>query len=202
MLVKVIFQVLVFEGFDELDAIAPYEVLQRAAAVLPDWQVDLVTADGTTSVTGAFGLEVRTRGGTLGRPVRPDVVIVPGGGWVARSGRGARTEVKRGVIPALLAQLHGAGTTLAAVCTGAMLLAAVGLVKNRPAVTHHAAIEELRAAGAEIVDRRVVDAGDIVTAGGVTSGLDLALHLVERFASAGLAREIDTSMEYSRRRPA
>jgi transcriptional regulator GlxA family with amidase domain len=98
-----------------------------------------------------------------------------------------------------LAQLHRDGTTLASVCTGAMLLAAAGLLKNRPATTNHAALEELRAAGAQVISARVVDDGNIVTAGGITCGMDLTLWLVERFAGAEIAHIMEQRLEYERR---
>jgi transcriptional regulator GlxA family with amidase domain len=126
-------------------------------------------------------------------------VIVPGGGWNSRSSQGAWAEAERGEIPARLAELHQAGTNIAAVCTGAMLLASAGLLRGRAATTHHGAIEELRAAGAEIVPARVVDDDTIITAGGVTSGLDLTLWLVERFAGPQTALVVEREMEYERR---
>ena len=89
--------------------------------------------------------------------------------------------------------------TVATVCTGGMIAAAAGLVAGRPAVTHHSALRDLEAAGAEVVRARVVDDGDLVTAGGVTSGLDLALRLVERHFGAELADAIADELEYERR---
>jgi transcriptional regulator GlxA family with amidase domain len=80
-----------------------------------------------------------------------------------------------------------------------MILAAAGLTDGRPATTHHAAIEDLRATGARIVDARVVDDGDLLTAGGVTSGLDLALWLVEREAGPALAQRVAEDLEHERR---
>jgi transcriptional regulator GlxA family with amidase domain len=80
-----------------------------------------------------------------------------------------------------------------------MLVAAAGLLKGRPATTHHGAIDDLRAAGAEIIEARVVDDGDVVSAGGVTSGLDLALWLVERFAGVEIVHKVESEMEFERR---
>src|SRR5262249_51353304 len=97
------------------------------------------------------------------------------------------------------ARLHTAGTILAGVCTGAMLLAAAHLVIGRHATTHHLALDELRAAGATVVDARVVDDGDLITSGGVTSGTDLALWLVERFFGPQVALQIESRLEYERR---
>jgi transcriptional regulator GlxA family with amidase domain len=130
-----------------------------------------------------------------------DVLLVPGGGWVTRSDPGAWGEVQRGGWLPVLAQARVSTRCLAAVCTGSMLLAHAGLVRGRRAATHHGARDDLRAAGAVVVEGRVVDDGDLVTSGGVTSGLDLALWLVEREFSAEVADGIATRMEYEWERP-
>jgi transcriptional regulator GlxA family with amidase domain len=192
------FQILIFDGFDELDAIAPYEVLQDAVRVKEGDRVDLVTVEAATEITADHGLRVRPSA-QLNLEKRPDVLIVPGGGWIDRSPRGAYAEAQRGVIPKAIKSLHDSGTICAAVCTGAMLLATAGILKKRPATTHHGAIKDLEASGANIVHARVVDDGSVITAGGVTSGLDLALWLVERFYGPQLAHKIETTLEYERR---
>jgi transcriptional regulator GlxA family with amidase domain len=87
---------------------------------------------------------------------------------------------------------------IASVCTGAMALAAAGLLEGRRATTHHAALEDLRRSGADVVDARVVDDGDIVSCGGVTSGIDLALWLVERFAGDEVADRVARDIEHDR----
>nr|WP_269815415.1 DJ-1/PfpI family protein [Kribbella monticola] len=89
---------------------------------------------------------------------------------------------------------------MASVCTGAMLLAEAGLVKGRPATTNRNAWAELETFGAELKKNRVVDDGTLVTAGGITAGIDLALHLVEREISGEVADSIAASMEYARDR--
>jgi len=193
-------EILIYPGFDELDAIAPFEVLQHARKRGAAFDVQLVSLEGAAEIRGANGLCVRAEG-RLGASVIPDLVIVPGGGWAARSPQGAWAEAQRGETPAAIRQLHTSGVTLAAVCSGAMLLSAAGLLRERPATTHHTAIDELRASGAQIVEARVVDDGDIVTAGGITSGLDLGLWLVERFAGAELALQVETMLEFQRRGP-
>jgi transcriptional regulator GlxA family with amidase domain len=102
------------------------------------------------------------------------------------------------VLPRIVTAAHARGALVGSVCTGAMLLAATGLTAGRRMTTHQFAIDDLRASGAEVVEARFVDDGDIVSAGGVTAGIDLALHLVQRFAGAGMADEVATEIEYQR----
>jgi transcriptional regulator GlxA family with amidase domain len=191
-------EIVVFDGFDEMDAIAPYEVLRTAAALGAPIEADLVGAHGAATVTASHGLRLVV---DRGPSEAPDVVLVPGGGWF--HGAGVRDEIERGDLPRVMAAAHEAGSIVGSVCTGAMLLAAAGLVEGRRATTHHEAIADLRGAGAEIVDgARFVDDGDIVSAGGVTSGLDLALHLVERVAGRSIADRVAREIEYERRETA
>ncbi|MGH2866046.1 MAG: DJ-1/PfpI family protein, partial [Solirubrobacteraceae bacterium] len=110
---------------------------------------------------------------------------------------GAWAEVQRGLLPAEIAARHAAGSVVAGVCTGVMLLAAAGLLRGRPAVTHRVALEALRESGAEVHPKaRVVDDGDVLTAGGVTSALDLALHIVVRERGAEHAAVEARRLEY------
>jgi transcriptional regulator GlxA family with amidase domain len=164
-------EILLFDGFDDLDAFGPFEVLAEAG--LP---TRFVTIEPAERVRSAHGATVIPHG-VLGDP---DLVLVPGGGWNDRSGSGAYAEARRGVITKALAERHAAGRRIGSVCTGAMLLAEAGILRDRPAITHHSALEDLRTFGADVREgERVVDDGDIITAAGVTSGLDLALYLVK-----------------------
>jgi transcriptional regulator GlxA family with amidase domain len=185
--------IIIYEGFDELDAIGPFEVLTQAARMGAGVSTRLVTLEPVEWVTASHGLEVKPHGVL---DAAADLVVVAGGGWAGRTERGAWGEAQRGVLPATLAELHRAGTPLAAVCTGGMLLAAAGLLKGRPAVTHRSARDDLVASGAAWSDHRVVDDGDMVTSGGVTSGLDLALWLVERHFGTDLKARVASHIEY------
>jgi transcriptional regulator GlxA family with amidase domain len=189
-------EVLLYDGFDELDALAPWEVLSRLAGARDDVDAALVSLDGAAAVRAAYGTRVEPHRALA---ERVDLLVVPGGGWNSRAVQGAWAESRRGEVPAAIRTRHEGGALVASVCTGAMLLAVAGLLDGRPAVTHHGAIDDLRAAGARIVGARVVDDGDIVTAGGVTSGLDLALHLVERYFGAEAALAAERELEYERR---
>jgi transcriptional regulator GlxA family with amidase domain len=190
-------QIVIFNGFDELDAIAPHEIWHMAKDLKPEVEVQLVTPDGFKEITAANGLRVHAEG-QMAAP-RPDILVVPGGGWITRAPAGAWAEAQRGALPARLAQLHRDGVVMASVCTGAMLLASAGLLKNRPATTNRGALDELGAMGAKVVRARVVDHGDIITAGGITSGLDLTLWLVERFLGTETAHVLEERLEYERR---
>ncbi|MUV59739.1 hypothetical protein GJ634_02810 [Halobacterium sp. CBA1126] len=109
---------------------------------------------------------------------------------------GAWAEVQDGTLPERLATLYDAGATVATVCTGALIAAEGGLLEGRPATTHESAKDDLREYGVDVRDDRFVDDGDVLTAGGVTSGIDLALHLVEREWSADIARTVAEEIEY------
>lgn len=189
-------EILVFDGFDDLDGLAPLRVLRGAAVAGAPFDVALVTLEPVAEVTTSSGLRV-VPDGVLGEKV--DILVVPGGGWATRAERGAWAEYNRSAIPHAISRLHGDGAIVATVCTGGMLAQKAGITAGRPATTHHAAIDELRASGAEIVSARVVDDGTLVSSGGVTSGIDLALWLIERFAGPEIAARVETNLEYERR---
>jgi transcriptional regulator GlxA family with amidase domain len=188
-------RIIVYDGADELDFVGPYEVLDSAAKLGKDVDVALVTLQPQAEITAAHGMRIRPHGVLEGQV---DLVVVPGGGWAARAARGVRAEIERGEMIARITALHQDGATVAGVCTGAMALAAAGLLDGRAAVTHHGAVADLRATTARVIEARVVDDGDIITCGGVTSSLDLALWVVERFWGAETANTIARALEYSR----
>ncbi|ADB35699.1 ThiJ/PfpI domain protein [Kribbella flavida DSM 17836] len=186
-------EILVFDGVDELDVLGPYEAWSLAAGQ-SDLEVVLVGLDGPAEITGNHGLQFKAPEG-LGVP---NAVLVPGGGWLTRAEQGAWAEARRGVLPARLAELAPELDWIGSVCTGSMLLAEAGLLKGRPATTNHSAWPELEAFGVELKKNRVVDDGTVVTSGGITAGLDLALHIVERKISPDVADQVADSLEYTR----
>jgi transcriptional regulator GlxA family with amidase domain len=190
-------EILLYDGFDELDGIAPFEVLRTAEEYGAGIHAVLVGADGAGTVTASHGTRVQVDGGLSDGA---DMLLVPGGSWNSRGERGAWAEAQRGEVPARIAAAHGRGARIASVCTGAMLVSAAGILDGRRATTHHGAIEELRATAARVVDgARVVDDGDILSAAGVTSGIDLALHIVEQEVGADIAARVADEIEYERR---
>jgi len=178
--------IILYDGFDDLDAIGPFEVFNHAQTFGADLEVGLYALPSQDLVESCHGLRVEPDGAL---PEAPDLVVVPGGGW---------GEVEKDLSDAL-AGLHDSGATLASVCTGGVLLARAGLTDGRPAITHHEAVADLQALDAEVVDARVVDDGDLVTAGGVTAGIDLALHLLEREFGVDVSEQVADIMAYEPR---
>ncbi|MCH0541908.1 DJ-1/PfpI family protein [Streptomyces sp. MUM 203J] len=189
-----------FEGVEELDHTAPYEVFALAARLAArPVQVRYVTLDAPGVLRCAHGTEVGVRDGWA--PHEADILVVPGGGYQRPGGPGARAEIERGALPAALSEAarQNPALTLASVCTGAMLLSAAGLTRDRPCTTHHLSLADLEAQGGILKKARVVDDGTLVTAGGITSGLDLALWLTRRELGADLALRVEAMLEYESR---
>lgn len=200
-------QIVLFEGFDPLDVIAPFEVLCAGSDALGGaLEVRLVGIDRAGPVTsGTRGLQLHATDRL--RPDEPGFVVIPGA-----SGPIAGDPDEVDTIPVLLSRLGGTalpdlvrrafaadGTVVATVCGGSLALAMAGLLDGRTAVTHRLGNDVLEATGVTVVNARVVDDGDLVSAGGVTSGLDLALHLLERHYGARIAHTVEQLFEYERR---
>ncbi|MFC8790782.1 DJ-1/PfpI family protein [Streptomyces cinereoruber] len=191
-------QVVLFEGVEELDFAAPYEVLSASDYFTErDVEVRYVAHDGPRAVTAAFG--TRLRADHRWAPQEADILVVPGGGYARREDPGVWAEIRRGALPRALAAACRPGLTITGLCTGVMLLSAAGLTRGRPCTTHHRAQADLAEQGGVLKKARVVDDGDLVTAGGVTSGLDLALWLVRRELGVDAALGLEGMLEYEAR---
>jgi len=183
--------IVLFERLTALDAIGPYEVLQR----LPGAEVTFV---------GAEQGSVRTENGFLGLTVdaafadvdRADVLVVPGG-------VGCRALVDDEQTLAWIRMIHEDTRYTTSVCTGSLVLAAAGLLDGLTATTHWASYDELRTLGAEPTTQRVVEHLDqrVITAAGVSSGIDMALRLSELLVDADAARAMQLMIEYDPQPP-
>lgn len=186
----------VFEGAEELDFVGPWEVLAAWRFLYPD-DVDLVmVADTTDPVTSAKGMRVvpDVNWQDLGDI---DVLVYPGG-------RGTRAQVGDEGIRERLRSLKQRGTLMTSVCTGALVYADAGLLDGRPATTYWSAFDELLPLGRDIdprPDDRFVDDDDVITAAGVSAGIDMALHLVARLGSLEKAREVRRYIQYEPQPP-
>jgi putative intracellular protease/amidase len=176
--------VLLYDRFTALDAVGPYDVLGR----IPGAQLTFVAAE-----PGPVRTEQRSLALVADAPMReyphPDIVVVPGG-------FGTRDLLEDEEILGWLREAHEHTKWTTSVCTGSLLLAAAGILDGLEATTHWLARDELAALGAVPVPDRVVRQGKIVTAAGVSSGIDMALHLASLEAGDTVAQAIQLGIEY------
>ena len=185
--------VVLWDGVEELDFAGPYEVL-TAWARESDRAITVRTvAESTEPVRCSHGLRVLPD--VAWRELGPiDVLVLPGGD--------SRPLVADDGFVQRMRDLAGAGTLMTSVCTGALVYGAAGMLAGRPATTHWSALDRLAAYGVEVdADARFVDDGDIVTAAGVSAGIDMALHLVARLESPERARSIRRYIQYDPQPP-
>ncbi len=176
--------ILLYEGFTALDAIGPYEVLRSA----PGWEVEFVAKQRgeVRTDSGAVGL---TADRSLEETEAPEILLVPGG-------MGTRQKMEDEEILAWLRQVDQRTKWTTSVCTGSLLLAAAGLLEGKRATGHWAWLEPLRQFGADPVGGRYVEDGKVITAAGVSAGIDMALYLVGREAGPEVAQAIQLGIEY------
>lgn len=183
--------IMLYPGFTALDFIGPYESLRY----LPDAEVRFVwhevgpiVADSQVLVVGATH--------TFDETPSPDLLLIPGG-------FSTMEHARDGKVLDWVRRAHETSTWTTSVCSGSVILAAAGLLKGKRATSHWAALQVLRTFGAQPVgDERIVDAGDkIVTAAGVSAGIDLGLWLAGRIGGEAKARAIQLSMEYDPQPP-
>jgi transcriptional regulator GlxA family with amidase domain len=185
--------VLLFNNVEELDAIGPFEVLAGWTTMFPDdgWRTTTVGLNGAEPIRCAHGLVV-TPETSFDAAGRIDLLVYPGG-------RGARDLVDDEAHLDWLRKQAGEIELMTSVCTGALVLGAAGLLHGRRATTHWGALERLAAIDSTIDIRsqdRYVDDGDIVTAAGISAGIDMALHLVDRLAGEEHARRVRKMLQY------
>ncbi|WKG04532.1 DJ-1/PfpI family protein [Mycolicibacterium sp. HK-90] len=183
--------IVLYPGFTALDFIGPYEILHR----LPDTEVRFVwhepgpiTADSGVLVVGATHSFAETPS--------PDLVLVPGGPTTVEHARDEK-------VLAWLRQAHQTAEWTTSVCSGSLLLAAAGILDGRRATSHWLVLPALKTFGVTAVgDQRIVDAGDqIVTAAGVSAGIDLAMWLAGQIAGESKAKAIQLGIEYDPQPP-
>jgi transcriptional regulator GlxA family with amidase domain len=193
----VIIGVALFEGAEELDWAGPWEVLAAWAQQWPDDGVRVLTlAREPGTITCAKGLQVVPEETWETAPPL-DVLVYPGG-------RGTRRELADEGVLDWIRGLASGGTVVASVCTGSLVFAAAGLLDGKPATTHWQSLELLPTLGREIEvrpDDRFVDNGAVLTAAGVSAGIDMALHLVARLHSSDRAREVRRYIQYDPKPP-
>lgn len=184
--------ILLFDGFEELDAVGPWEVLSSWTRTFPQdgYAVTMMSADGRP-VTAAKGLTVGVHTSIADAPPL-EVLLYPGGQGTRRLMTDPEhlewVRAQRATVP-----------LMTSVCTGSLVYAAAGLLHGRPATTHWASLSLLAELDETITVRpedRFVDDDDLITSAGVSAGIDMALHLVDRLAGTERARAIRRDIQY------
>jgi putative intracellular protease/amidase len=181
--------ILIYDRFTALDAVGPYEVLSR----LPDSTTTFVAEIAGPKRTDTDVLAL-TADASIADVPSPDILLVPGG-------PGQSALMDDGPVHEWLRKAHETTTWTTSVCTGSLILAAAGLLEGKRATSHWTAMEELGSLGAQATAERVVFDGKIVTAAGVSAGIDMALALVARIAGDELAQAIQLGIEYDPQPP-
>jgi transcriptional regulator GlxA family with amidase domain len=181
--------ILIFDGITALDAVGPYEVLRS----VPGWEVEFVAkASGEVRTdSGALGLSADR---ALADASDPDIVLVPGGA-------GNRPLLSDEEVLSWLRAVDRKTRWTTSVCTGSLVLGAAGLLEGKRATGHWLYLEPLRSYGADPVGGRFVEDGKVVTAAGVSAGIDMALHLVGREAGPEVAQAVQLAIEYDPQPP-
>jgi putative intracellular protease/amidase len=179
----------IFDRITALDAIGPYEVLSR----LPGARVRWIAITAGTYQTDNRMLTM-TADEPLSAVPHPEILVVPGG-------FGTRSLMTPNPLLDWIRAAHETSQWTTSVCTGSLLLGAAGLLKGLDATSHWAALDDLAALGAKPTLERVVERGKIITAAGVSSGIDMALTLAARIAGDEFAQSIQLGIEYDPQPP-
>jgi transcriptional regulator GlxA family with amidase domain len=181
--------ILLYEKLTALDAVGPYEVLRA----VPGWEVRFVGAStgNVRTDSGALGLSADYSFDEVGEA---DIVLVPGG-------EGSEQAMVDDAVLAWLRRVDGGTKWTTSVCTGSLVLGAAGLLEGKRATSHWLYLKRLAELGADPVGGRFVEDGKVITAAGVSAGIDMALHLVGREAGPEVAQAIQLGIEYDPQPP-
>jgi putative intracellular protease/amidase len=175
---------LLYDGFTALDAVGPYEVLSR----IPGAQVKFVASEPGSKATETHSLTM-VADSSLADVPEPEILVVPGG-------FGTRRLLENQELLDWLRGAHEKTTWTTSVCTGSLLLGAAGILEGLRATSHWAVLDRLAEFGAIPTKERVVEEGKVVTAAGVSSGIDMGLRLAERIGGEDMAKAIQLGIEY------
>jgi transcriptional regulator GlxA family with amidase domain len=176
--------IFIYDQLAALDAVGPYEVMRN----VPGWEVSFVAKEkgDTRTEDGSLGL-VADR--SLDEVGEPDIVLVPGG-------IGSRPLMRDEEVLTWLREVDRHTKWTTSVCTGSLILGAAGLLEGKRATSNWLVLDALRQFGADPVGGRWVEDGKVVTAAGVTAGIDMALHLVAQEAGPEVAQAVQLGIEY------
>jgi transcriptional regulator GlxA family with amidase domain len=184
--------ILLFNDVEVLDFAGPFEVFNVANEAAEHKAFFVYTvAEGDKHVRARNGLKV-TADFTLSEAPRPDIIVVPGG-------NGRRIQMDNEVVLDWLRESFALSEHVLSVCTGAFILGKAGLLKGLKATTHHASYAEFESTfdDVKLVKHvKFVDNGKVVTAGGISAGIDMSLHMVDKLLGNGMGKKTAEEMEY------
>jgi transcriptional regulator GlxA family with amidase domain len=180
--------ILLFENAEELDFVGPWQVFSTLHAVRPDLCDVVTVSERGGQITCAKGLRVVVDHSFQTCP-NLNMLIIPGG-------HGRKQEVNNPVVIEFIQKIAKSAELMTSVCTGAFLLQRAGLLQGKRATTYWSAIEELKSLGVDVVSQRWVDQGNVITAAGVSAGIDMSLYVVGKLWGPAAARKLQKGMEY------
>jgi len=180
--------IVIFPNVEELDFIAPFEVLSYINKIAPNSTKVMLITPSLEPVQAFNGLKILPDASFESAPAL-DILLFPGG-------QGRIEWMKKPSMRAFIEARHNEATYLTSVCTGAFFLAEAGLLLGKEATTYHSAFDELATYGVNVVSSKVVHDGKIITAAGVSSGLELGFYLLRELFGVKLAQEVAQKIEY------
>ena len=180
--------ILLFPQVEELDFVGPFEILSYINKIRPESTKVLLIAESAEPVKAFNGMKI-IPDVTMATCPQLDILVAPGG-------KGRYAAMKNTAIKEYIQQQAHKANYITSVCTGAYLLAEAGLLKNKKATTYHTAFAELAAYSVEVLPQKVVRENNIITAAGVSSGIELGLYLLKEEFGAAVAQEVADKIEY------
>ena len=181
--------VLLFPQVEELDFVGPFEILSYINKIRPESTKVLLIAETAEPVKAFNGMKI-IPDVTMANCPQLDILVAPGG-------KGRYAAMKNTAIKEFIQQQAQKAKYITSVCTGAFLLAEAGLLKNKKATTYHTAFAELAAYSVEVLTQKVVREDKIITAAGVSSGIELGLYILREEFGAAVAQEVADKIEYA-----
>ena len=181
--------VLLFPQVEELDFVGPFEILSYINKIRPESTKVLLIAESAEPVKAFNGMKIIPDVTKAACP-QLDILVVPGG-------KGRYAAMKNTAIKEFIQQQAQKAKYITSVCTGAFLLAEAGLLKNKKATTYHTAFAELAAYSVDVLPQKVVRENNIITAAGVSSGIELGLYILREEFGAAVAQQAADNIEYA-----
>jgi Transcriptional regulator containing an amidase domain and an AraC-type DNA-binding HTH domain len=180
--------ILIFPQVEELDFVGPFEVLNYVNKIQSKSTKVLLIAETARPIRASNGMQIIPDTTTENCPAL-DILVIPGG-------KGRLLAMKNSVIKKFIQKQIPTAKYITSVCTGAFLLAEAGLLTGKKATTYHTAFSELESYSVQVVSQKVVQDGKIITAGGVSSGLELGFYLLKQLFGSDISQEVARKIEY------